>query len=477
MSFQKLFQVARRGAARLGRGACLLAAVSLPVQVAVAQESSPRGRPTTIRDTEIEALLRDYTRPILKTAGLAQQNVEVVLISERSFNAFVADGRRIFVNTGALVDSVTPNQIIGVLAHETGHIAGGHLARMREQLAGAQTMAIVAMLLAAGGMAAGAASGMNGRDLGNVGAAAMSAPQEAIRRSLLSYQRGEEQAADRSAVKYLDATGQSSKGMIETFERFQSDQLFISQRVDPYLLSHPMARERIAALEELAKKSPYYNVKDPPALQARHDMMRAKLIGFMERPEVVARRYPASDTSMAAQYARAISAYRFGNVSSAVAQIDALIARDPSNPYFYELKGQALLESGRAADAVAPLRKAVSMTGNAPLIRSMLGQALVESGKPSDNSEAMRELVQATQRDPNSSSAWRSLSIAYGRAGDLANADLAAAQGYFATGDFKSGRELAARARQRFPQGSPGWLKADDLVNFKPPKSALNRPQ
>lgn len=462
-------------AARMGRALCLAAALALPFEAAVAQESTPQNRPTTIRDTEIEALLRDYTRPILKAAGLSQQNVEVVLISNRSFNAFVADGRRIFVNTGALVDSVTPNQIIGVLAHETGHIAGGHLARMREQLAGAQTMAIVAMLLAAGGMAAGAASGMNGRDMGNVGAAAVSAPQEMIRRSLLTYQRGEESAADRSAVKYLNATGQSAKGMRETFERFQSDQLFISQRVDPYTLSHPMARERIAALEELAKASPYYNTKDAPALQARHDMMRAKLVGFMERPEVVARRYPASDTSIAAQYARAISAYRFGNVSSAVAQIDALIAKDPANPYFQELKGQALLEAGRAGESVAPLRKAVQMTNGAPLIRAMLGQALVQSGNPSFNQEAIRELVQATQRDPDSSSAWRSLAMAYGRAGDTANADLAAAQGNFAAGQFQLGRELAARARLKFPQGSPGWLKADDLVNFKPPKNASNQ--
>lgn len=462
----------RRAGVLAGRALAGAAVAALPLHGAFAQSESPQGRVSTIRDTEIESLLRDYTRPILKVAGLAQQNVEVVLINDRSFNAFVADGRRIFVNTGALVDSKTPNQIIGVLAHETGHIAGGHLARMRQQLAGAQTMAIVAMLLAGAGVAAGAASGMDGRNLGNVAAAGMSAPQEMIRRSLLSYQRSEEQAADRSAVKYLDATHQSSKGMLETFERFQNDQLFISQRIDPYLLSHPMARERISALEQLAKASPYYNAKDPPALQERHDLMRAKLIAFTDRPEAVARQYPPSDSSLAAQYARAISAYRFGNVTSAVAQIDALIARQPSNPYFYELKGQALLEAGRTSEAVAPLRKAVAMTDGAPLIRAMLGQALVQSGSGGKPEEAIQELIQATQRDPNSAGAWRSLSIAYGRKGDLANADLAAANGAFASGEFKLGRELAARARMRFPTGSPGWLRADDLVNFKPPKSA-----
>ncbi|MFH3478205.1 MULTISPECIES: M48 family metalloprotease [unclassified Xanthobacter] len=461
----------RRAASRAGRMLAGLAVAALPFHGASAQESA-QGRMSTIRDTEIEALLRDYTRPILKVAGLSQQNVEVVLINQRSFNAFVADGKRIFVNTGALIDSKTPNQIIGVLAHETGHIAGGHLARMRQQLAGAQTMAIVAMLLAGAGVAAGAASGMGGSNLGSAAAAGMSAPQEMIRRSLLSYQRSEEQAADRSAVKYLDATHQSSKGMLETFERFQNDQLFISQRVDPYLLSHPMARERIAALEQLAKSSPYYNAKDSPELQARHDLMRAKLIAFTERPEAVNRQYPISDNSLAAQYARAISAYRFGNVDRAVAQIDALIAKQPNNPYFYELKGQALLESGRAAESVAPLRKAVAMTNGAPLIRAMLGQAMVQSGSKTNPDEAIRELIQATVRDPNSAGAWRSLAIAYGRKGDLANADLAAANGYFASGDFKTGRELAARARERFPKGTPGWLKADDLVSFKPPEGA-----
>ncbi|MEP9348064.1 M48 family metalloprotease [Xanthobacter sp. KR7-225] len=466
--------VARKTVRAFARALCVAAVAALPFHGAAAQSGAPQKGPPTIRDTEIEALMRDYTRPILKAAGLGQQNVEVVLISDRSFNAFVADGKRIFVNVGALLDSKTPNQIIGVLAHETGHIAGGHLARMRQQVEGMQTMAIVTMLLAGAGIAAGAASGMGGRDMGSAAAAGLIAPQEMIRRSLLTYQRGEEQAADRSAVSYLNATHQSAKGMIETFQRFQEDQLFISQRVDPYLLSHPMARERIAALETLAKASPYYDAKDPPALQERHDMMRAKLVGFTERPDAVARKYPPSDASMPALYARAISAYRFGNVNGAISQIDALIARQPDNPYFYELKGQALLESGRAPDSVAPLRKAVAMTNGAPLIRAMLGQALVQSGNPTYNEEALRELILATQRDPNSAGAWRSLAIAYGRKGDVANADLAAAHGYFASGDFKIGRELAARARQRFATGTPGWLKADDLVNFKPPKSAQN---
>jgi len=451
----------------LVRTLAIVAAVAMPLHAASAQG---KPRPKVIRDAEIENLLRDYARPILKVAGLAKQNVEVTIIGDRSFNAFVADGKRIFINAGALLDAETPNQVIGVLAHETGHLAGGHLARMRQQVAGAQTMAVVAMLLAGAGVAAGAASGVGGSSLGGAAAGAITAPQEMIRRSLLTYQRGEESAADRSAVKYLTETHQSAKGMIETFERFESEQLFISQRIDPYLLNHPMARERIAALEQLAKASPYYNTKDPPALQVRHDMMRAKLVGFMERPDVVYRKYPLSNTSLPAQYARAISAYRFGNMTDAIQKIDALIAAQPGNAYFQELKGQALLEAGRAGQAIEPLRRAVSLSGNNTLIRSMLGQALVQSGNPAYTDEAIRELAQTTQRDPDSVEAWRSLAQAYGRKGDIANADLAAANGYMAAGEFRSGQELAARAKLRFPPNSPGWLKADDILAFKPPK-------
>lgn len=464
------------------------AVAALPLHGASAQSGGGRTQ-SIIRDAEIETLLNEYTRPILKAAGLGSQNIEVVLIPDRAFNAFVADGRRIFVNTGALMDSQTPNQIIGVLAHESGHIAGGHLARMREQIAGAQTMAIVAMMLAGAGVAAGAAAGADGRNLGNAAAAGMSLPQEMARRSILSYQRGEEQAADRAAVSYLNKTGQSAKGMLETFARLQNDQLFMSQRIDPYMLSHPMARERIGTLEQLARKSPYFHKKDPPALQARHDLMRAKLVGFTERPETVNRKYPASDTSLPADYARAISAYIYGDLNKAVTQIDALIARQPENPYFHELKGQALLEGGRAAQAVAPLRRAVELSNGHPLIRAMLGQALVQSGQGgaaaqgggrtnagastgkggTNTQDAIRELVIATLRDPDSPSAWRSLAIAYGKRGDRPNADLASANASWASGDYQTARQLAARARQGFPKGSPGWLKADDIIKLDPP--------
>jgi predicted Zn-dependent protease len=447
--------------------ALALAASSMP---AVAQTGTPGGEGQKlpfIRDAEIEQLLRDYTTPILRAAGLAQQNVQVVIINDRSFNAFVADGRRIFVNAGALTESTTPNQIIGVLAHETGHIAGGHLSKIHQQLANAQTAALVAFLLGLGAVAASAASHSQGT--GDVGVAALTAPQELIKRSLLSYVRAQEEQADRAGVKFLNATAQSPKGMYDTFKRFADQILYMSRFVDPYIQTHPMPAERVQALEEVARTSPYWDKKDPPELQLRHDLMRAKLFGFMDRPDQVAHRYPPSDLSLPARYARAISAYRYSDLRNAVAQIDALIALQPQNPYFYELKGQALLEAGRPAEALAPLRRAIALAPNGTLMRVMLGQALVATSDPKLADEAVVLLRTALIRDPDVPDGYRYLAMAFGRKGDLAEADLASAQSAFAGGDFKAAKMLATRAKGRFPIGSPGWVKADDISSFKPP--------
>ena len=425
--------------------------------------------PKVLRDTESEQLLRDYTRPVLRAAGLEKQNIQVVIINDRAFNAFVADGHRIFVNYGALMQSETPNQIIGVLAHETGHLAGGHLAKMHEQLARAQTQMIIAMLVGAGAMVAGAKSGGSDNGLINAGAAAVSAPQEIIRRSLLSYQRQQEENADRAAVKFLNATGQSAKGMYETFKRFTNDSLFAAYGADPYVQSHPMPAERVAALEQLARTSPYWDKKDDPALQMRHDMMRAKISAFMERQDTVYRRYPLSDTSMPARYAHAISTYLHGDLHSALVLIDGLIQAQPANPYFYELRGQALLEGGKPAEAIAPLRKAVQLSNHAPLIEMLLGQALVGTDNKAYTEEAIAILRAAVARETEAPLGYTQLAMAYARKGDLADADLASAQAAYRRGDNKTARDLASRAKTRFAIGTPGWVRADDIVTARPP--------
>jgi predicted Zn-dependent protease len=334
---------------------------------------------------------------------------------------------------------------------------------MRQELANAQTAAIIAMLLGAGALVAGARS--NNVDVGNVGGALMNAPQSYLIHSLLSYQRAQEDYADRAGVRFLTMTGQSAKGMYDTFKRFADESMFESKYIDPYAQNHPMPQERMQALETLVHNQ-YWDKKDPPELQFRHDMMRAKLYGFMDRPMEVMRRYPSTDTSLPARYARAISTYRFGDLRDAITQINGLIQAEPNNPYFYELKGQALLEGGHPADAIPPLQRAVQLAPDPALIQITLGQALVATENTKMADEAIPMLRAALIKEPESVDAYTQLAMAYGRKNDLADADLASAQAAFARGDNKTARELAERAKLRFAVGSPGWVKADDIVAF-----------
>jgi predicted Zn-dependent protease len=281
---------------------------------------------------------------------------------------------------------------------------------------------------------------------------------------MLAYIRTQEEQADRAGVKFLTATGQSPKGMYDTFKRLGDELLFQSRYIDPYLQTHPMPKERVAALEELVKTSPYWEKKDSPELQARHDLMRAKLYGYLDRSGISANRYPGSDQSLPARYARAIAASRFSDVRAALAQIDGLIEAQPQNPYFQELKGQTLLEGGKPAEAIAPLRRAVQLAPNPALIQILLGRALVESNDAGHLNEAVSVLEASLVHEAESPEAYSQLAMAYGRKGDLPRADLASAESALMRGDMKAARMLAARAKDRFPVGSPGWVKADDIT-------------
>jgi len=455
----------------LARQSVALATAAAMLMASVPAHAQRAGGLPLIRDAETEQLLKEYTAPILRAAGLAQQNIRIVIINDRSFNAFVVDGRRIFVNAGALMDSKTPNQIIGVLAHETGHIAGGHLAKLHQELASVQSAMALAMLLGIGIAVAG--GGRQGT--GDAAAAAIMAPQQMAMRSLLSYQRQQEEQADKAGVKFLAATGQSPKGMYDTFKRFADQILFSAQFADPYAQSHPMPKERIDSLAAIATGSPLWEKKDPAELQLRHDLMRAKLHGFLDRADTLARAYPMNDNSLPARYARTIATYRHGSVANSISQIDTLIAAQPNNPYFHELKGQALLEAGRPAEAIAPLRHAASIAPDPTLIQVMLAQALLATNNPKMADEAVSALQIAVQRDPDIPDAYTNLAMAYGRKGDIPHADLASAQAAATRGDFTTARQLATRAKGRFPIGSPGWVKADDLASYKPPAGIARR--
>jgi predicted Zn-dependent protease len=430
-----------------------------------------------IRDAETEGLIRTYAKPIFNAAGLGSQGIDIHIVNDRSFNAFVVDGHNMFIHAGALMVSRTPNQIIGVIAHESGHIAGGHLARLRNQIAKAKSASLMLQALALAAMVAGAAGGSN---IGRVGTGAAYGGNDAAMRMVLAYRRDEESSADQAAITFLNATKQSARGLLETLQ-FMNSKLAGVQGINPYLQTHPLPQQRLAQLRNLAEASPYYEAKDPPELQFRHNLVKAKLYGFLNQPQTVFNRYPQSNQTLAAKYARAIATYRKSGVKEAMPQLDALIAAKPDWPYFHEIKGQFLFESGNITAAIPSLRQAVMLEPDEPLIRIMLAQALLEIPNPGNVDEALANLRTALARETSSAMGYRQLAVAYARKGDgakgaarqsyLAQADLASAEAYFYEGQLKPAKELAKRAQAGFAEGTPNWLRADDILAFENPLS------
>jgi predicted Zn-dependent protease len=421
-----------------------------------------------VRDAEIEALVRDYARPIFKAAGLSSAGIRIVLVNDSSFNAFVA-GRRLFINTGALLQAETPNEIIGVIAHECGHIAGGHEQRMRDQLERAKTMAIVASLLGAGAIVAGAAS--NSRGLAGAGMGLATGGGEIARRSLLSYQRGEEITADRSAITYLNATGQSGEGMLKTFQRFQSALSLSGAQVDPYRISHPMPQDRISNLQGLVEKSPYRDKTDSAALQQRHDMMRVKIAVYTEGQAAASRLMRKSSDTLAVKYGDAQATYLFGDLNSALRKADGLIKTQPKNPYFQELRGDILMKANRPKDAAAAYARAVNLDpAKSGLLPVSYGQALMAVGSPDSLKKAIAQIQVGLSRDNENGAAYRYLAQAYGQSGDVGKAELATADGYYYAGDPKNATIFAMRAQKMLKTGSPDWIRAQDIISASTPK-------
>jgi predicted Zn-dependent protease len=383
-----------------------------------------------------------------------------------------------FMHAGTLMNAATPNQVIGVIAHECGHITGGHLARLRTQVAKAKSAALMLQLLGLAAMVGGAAAGEPG--LGQAGMGVAFGGQDAALRTLLAYRQSEESSADQAAITFLNSAKQSARGMLETFD-FMASKLAGIQGIDPYLQSHPMPQQRLTQLRALAEASPYYANTDAPELQFRHDLMKAKLFGFIDEPQTTFNRYPQTDQSLPAQYARAIATYRQSGVNVALPQLDALIAAQPQNPYFYEIKGQFLFESGKAAAAVPPLREAVRLSPDEPLLKIMLGQALLGTNDKRLVDEAIANLRKALAREDSSAMGYRQLAAAYARKAEAANAagakrqymaqaELASAEAYFYEGQLKRAKQQAKRAKAGFVDGTPNWIRADDILAFELPK-------
>ena len=408
-----------------------------------------------IRDTEAERVLRSKLDPILLAAGLVPQDVRLHLVNDPSINAFVSEGQNMFLNTGLLMTLETPNQVTGVMAHETGHMAHGDLVR-----AGAGMKAATIPLLLS--MAAGIAAMIAGA--GDAGQAILMAGQQVAERTFLAYSRTVEASADQAGMRFLTATHQSGTGMLEVFKRFQGQEVLSSQHIDPFAQGHPAPTDRISALQDLVDSSPYRDVKDDPESVYAFDMMRAKLRGYIQQPEVVLRQYPLSNTSKPAHYARAMAYFRTPDMAKALGEIEGLLADEPNNPYFLEMYGQIKVEMGKVEEGIGPYRRAVELLPDAPLIRVALGAALLGTEKPQYTNEAVQNLQTAIAQDFDEPLGWYELAQAYARLGQTGKAELATAERYFLSEAYPQAMQFAGRAQRFLQQGSIDWQRATDIL-------------
>ena len=434
--------------------------VALTVAVACSFVSRNALAMGLIRDAETEHIIREYSEPIFVAAGLDPKAVRIYIVNDNNINAFVAGGQRMFIHTGLITRTETPSQVIGVIAHETGHMAGGHLSRTQEALSSARVPFVLSMLLGIGAIAAGA---------GDAGAAILAGGTSVTQRSLLQYSRVQESAADQAAVTYLDRVGESGVGLLATFEQFRDQEVLSARQQDPYVRSHPISSQRLSALQDRVTKSPYYNTPDPPERVFRHEMLKAKLFGFLDRPDVTFRRYPPSDQSAPARYARSVAYHRRGELDRSMAELEPLLADYPDNPFLWELKGQILFESGKVAEAIPPYEKAVELAPDSPLLRVGLGQAMLALENTEMDREALTQLQIATQADRENPTAYRYLAQAYAENGDIGLAELSTAEQHYMRGDLKSAKIHAKRAQQHMPEGTPNWLRAEDIIQEDKP--------
>ncbi|HZC13835.1 MAG TPA: M48 family metalloprotease, partial [Thermoleophilaceae bacterium] len=432
----------------------LAAFVALLVVGAARAPALAQGREISlIRDAEIEATLRDLAGPVFEAAGLSRDSVRLYIVNDDRLNAFVAGGMNLFLNTGIIRRAEHSGQLLGVIAHETGHIAGGHLSRAPEAMRRATAEAILATVLGAAAAMAGA---------GEVGTAIIAGGHHVAQQNLLKFSRTQEQAADQAAVTYLRRAGVSAEGLLEFFKILETQNALVEIQ-SPFLLTHPLTRERIAFMENQVATEPPGLARTPPGMEERYARMIAKLDGFLGEPQRVLRDYANRD-GVAARYARAIAHYRVPDLNAALAELDPLIAEYPDDPYFHELRGQILFENGRIAEAIPAYRTAVKLRPDAALIRVGLGQALIESSEPGANGDALAHLKEAVRLDPDNATAWRLLGIAHGRNEEPGLSSLALAEYALLTNRQEDAKLYARRAEAQIPASDPAWLRVQDIL-------------
>ncbi|MCL5778729.1 M48 family metalloprotease [Limibaculum sp. FT325] len=409
-----------------------------------------------IRDAEIERTLASMSAPVFSAAGLSPASIDIFIINDPSLNAFVAGGRNVFLHTGLLIQLETPEQLIGVIAHETGHIAGGHLARRMINLRNAQGPALIGLLL---GVAAAAAAGS-----GDAGAAIAMGSQSLITRNLLRFNRAEEAAADQAALDYLARARVSPEGMLQVLEKFRGQEVLSVGNLDPYTLTHPLSTQRVQLIQREVAAAQSRSFPDDPERDYWHARMRAKLEGFLSSPQRVLDKYEDAAETETVLYAKAVAYHRLPDQPRALAAMDRLLALRPNDPFYLELKGQLLFEQARPEEAVTFYRKAVAAAPAEPLLKAGLGRVLLALGTKSADAEALQILESARRDDPGDPSMLRDLAVAYNRAGNDGMAALVTAERLALGGDRKDAALHARRASTILPEGSPGWLRAQDIV-------------
>lgn len=411
-----------------------------------------------VRDAEIERTLRQMSAPIYQAAGLAPSSVEMYMVNDRSLNAFVVGGRRIFLHTGLLRELETPEELLGVIAHETGHIAGGHEARRSINLRNAQGPALLGVLA---GVAAGVAAGSP-----EVGVAVSSGSQGALVRSILRNSRSEEASADQAAIAYMTRAGINPLGLQRVIERFRGQEVLSIGAIDPYILTHPLGTERMSLMSRSVKQAQGRSWPKNPDMEYWHGRMRAKLRGFLVDPTRVLDRLEGKPDTEINLYQKAVALHRLPDPAAARSAIDALIAKRPKDPFYLELKGQILHESGLASEAIPYYRQAAKLAPNEPLIKAALGRSLLQLNDRAADAEALTILKEARSEDLADVVALRDLATAYERAGDQGMATLATAERYALVNNRKPAIQLARRAAKILPKGSPGWLRAQDILKL-----------
>ncbi|MEM1106369.1 MAG: M48 family metalloprotease [Pseudomonadota bacterium] len=419
-----------------------------------------------IRDTEIEETLRRWTDPILEVAGLEAPDVGLYIINDPSLNAFVARGQNIHLHTGLLMAAETPGQIKGVIGHETCHIACGHTVSRSRAAQVSSRPALISIGLGVLAIAAGA---------GDAGAALIASSQQFAAVNFFKHTRAEEAAADQAAVAYLEALGQSPAGLVEFFENYRYQEVLSDARRYPYFRAHPMASERINRTRQLAEETGLWDVPVEPQTQLEFEMMQAKLVGFLTPPTQVFRRYPLSDTSAPARYARSVAYMQAADVGAALAEIDGLIEDEPENPYYHELRGDILFDAGRPGEAVPSHRAATELKPRQPLLLIRLAQSLSARNEEGDHAAAEEALREALIAEQDNAYAWRQLAIAVEAQGRRAEAQLATAESAFHIGDLARANAFAGRARNELPAGTPLYRRASDILAITDPRLPENR--